>query len=211
MDYLDDQVRKAYFNPVESEEVGRGGDLMWFLWLGSNSPLFGKDQMTTFERCFIADKKTHKEHTKPYYKYRDSRETCEMILEEFGLDPKKSHILNGHVPVKIKDGESPVKGDGKLFVIDGGISKAYQKTTGIAGYTFIFNSRFMALSEHKPYEPLKEDGTQRFHRPIIRTVEVLPERMNVRSSDDGRELERQVENLRALVDAYRKGTIKESY
>ena len=87
----------------------------------------------------------------------------------------------------------------------------YQKTTGIAGYTFIFNSRFMALSEHKPYEPLKEDGTQRFHRPIIRTVEVLPERMNVRSSDDGRELERQVENLRALVDAYRKGTIKESY
>ena len=84
---MTDQVRKAYFNPVESEEVGRGGDLMWFLWLGSNSPLFGKDQMTTFERCFIADKKTHKEHTKPYYKYRDSRETCEMILEEFGLDP----------------------------------------------------------------------------------------------------------------------------
>lgn len=211
MDYIDDQVRKAYFNPVESEEVGRSGDLMWFLWLGSSSPLFGKDQMTTFERCFIADKKTHKEHTKPYYRYRDSRETCEMILKEFGLDPEKSHILNGHVPVKIKDGESPVKGDGKLFVIDGGISKAYQKTTGIAGYTFIFNSRFMALSEHKPYEPLREDGTQHFHRPVIRTVEVLPERMSVRNSDDGKELESQVENLRALVDAYRKGIIKENY
>lgn len=132
-----------------------------------------------------------------------------MILEEFGLDPENSHILNGHVPVKIKDGESPVKGEGKLFIIDGGMSKAYQKQTGIAGYTFIFNSRFMALSEHKPYSPLQEDGTQVFHTPVIRTVKTLEKRMLVRDTDQGRELEREAEELRELVKAYRTGEMKE--
>lgn len=209
MDYLDDQVRKAYFNPDESEEIGRSGDLMWYLWLGSKSPLFGKDQMTTFERCFVADKKTHKEHTVPYYKLRDRRDVCEKILEEFGLDPKTSHILNGHVPVKIKDGESPVKGEGKLIVIDGGMSKAYQKQTGIAGYTFIFNSRYMALSEHKPYSPLQPDGTQVFTTPAIRTVKTLEKRMLVKDTDQGKELMREVEELKALVKAYRTGELKE--
>jgi fructose-1,6-bisphosphatase-3 len=209
MDYLDSQVRKAYFNPDESEETGRSGDLMWYLWLGSKSPLFGKDQMTTFERCFIADKKTHKEHTVPYYKLIDNKEICEKILAEFGLDPKTSHILNGHVPVKIKDGESPMKGSGKLFVIDGGMSKAYQKQTGIAGYTFIFNSRYMALSEHKPYSPLQPDGTQVFHTPVIRTVETLEKRMLVRDTDQGAELEQEIQELKELVKAYRNGDIKE--
>ncbi len=209
MDYLDDQVRKAYFNPSKSQETGRSGDLMWYLWLGSKSPLFGKDQMTTFERCFVEDKATHKEYTVPYYKYINDRKTCEMILEEFGLDPENSHILNGHVPVKIKDGESPVKGEGKLFIIDGGMSKAYQKQTGIAGYTFIFNSRFMALSEHKPYSPLQEDGTQVFHTPVIRTVKTLEKRMLVKDTDQGLELEREADELRELVKAYRTGEMKE--
>lgn len=211
MDYLDEQVRKAYYSPNESEEIGRSGDIMWYLWLSGNSPLFGKDQMTTFERCFIADKKSHKENTMPYYKMRDNKEICEKILKEFGLDPDTSHILNGHVPVKIKDGESPVKGGGKLIVIDGGISKAYQKQTGIAGYTFIFNSWYMALAEHKPYEPLQEDGTQNFHTPKMTTVETLPKRMMVRDADQGRELEEQVEDLKELVNAYRSGKIKESF
>lgn len=210
MDYLDDQVRKAYFQPNASEETGRSGDLMWYLWLGSNSPLFGKDQMTTFERCFIADKKTHKEHTTSYYKFINNKATCEMILEEFGLNPHTSHILNGHVPVKIKDGESPVRGGGKLIIIDGGMSKAYQKQTGIAGYTFIFNSRYMALSEHKPYEPLQPDGTQNFYAPKITTLETLPKRMMVRDCDQGRELEQEVEELKALLHAYRTGSLKES-
>lgn len=211
MDYLDEQVRKAYFVPDESEEIGRSGDIMWYLWLSNNSPLFGKDQMTTFERCFIADKKSHKEHTTVYYKLINDKGICEKILEEFGLEPKTSHILNGHVPVKIKDGESPVKGGGKLIIIDGGISKAYQKQTGIAGYTFIFNSRYMALSEHKPYEPLKEDGTQVFHAPKITTVETLAKRMTVRDTDQGKELEQEVEELKALVNAYRTGQLKESF
>lgn len=209
MDYLDDQVRKAYFNPSESEETGRSGDLMWYLWLGKKSPLFGKDQMTTFERCFVEDKATHKEYTVPYYKYINDKKVCEMILEEFGLDPENSHILNGHVPVKIKDGESPVKGEGKLFIIDGGMSKAYQKQTGIAGYTFIFNSRFMALAEHKPYSPLREDGTQIFHTPVIRTVKTLGRRMLVKDTDQGRELQREAEELKELVKAYRTGEMKE--
>ena len=166
-------------------------------------------QMTTFERCFVADKKTHKEHTVPYYKLINRKDICEKILAEFGLDPKTSHILNGHVPVKIKDGESPVKGEGKLFIIDGGISKAYQKQTGIAGYTFIFNSRFMALAEHKPYSPLQEDGSQVFHTPVLRTVKTLEKRMLVRDTDQGEELQQEVEELKELVKAYRNGDLKE--
>ncbi len=211
MDFLDSEVRKAYFNPSEASDKEHPGDLMWYMWLGSNSPLFGKDQMTTFERLFIADKATHKENTVPYYKLIQEREPCEKILEEFGLDPNKSHILNGHVPVKIKDGESPIKGGGKLIIIDGGISKAYQKTTGIAGYTLIYNSRFMALSEHKPYSPLKEDGTQEFVAPLIRTVEVFEKRMMIKDIDQGEVLEREIAEIRALIDAYKKGEIKEVY
>ena len=157
----------------------------------------------------MADKKTHKEHTVPYYKLINRKDICEKILAEFGLDPKTSHILNGHVPVKIKDGESPVKGEGKLFIIDGGISKAYQKQTGIAGYTFIFNSRFMALAEHKPYSPLQEDGSQVFHTPVLRTVKTLEKRMLVRDTDQGEELQQEVEELKELVKAYRNGDLKE--
>ena len=211
MDHLDSEVRKAYFSPSESEESGRMGDLMWYLWLGGNSPLFGKAKMTTFERLFIADKASHKEPTRPYYKLIKERGPCERILREFGLDPTRSKILNGHVPVKIKDGESPIKGGGLLYVIDGGISKAYQKQTGIAGYTFIFNSRFMALAEHKPYEPLQPDGTQVFHSPEVKTVAVLPERMLVIDTDQGVELTEQVDNMKQLVQAYRKGLLKEKY
>ncbi|QIB68541.1 fructose-1,6-bisphosphatase [Aminipila butyrica] len=209
MDYLDSEVRNAYFNPLASDETGIAGDIMWYLWLGSKSPLFGKDQMTTFERSFIADKKSHKEYTVPYYKLINDRAVCEKILAEFGLDPQTSHILNGHVPVKIKDGESPIKGGGKLFIIDGGISKAYQKQTGIAGYTFISNSRFMALAEHERYTPMKEDGSQEFHTPNIRIVENMPVRLTVQTSDIGEDLQLQVEDLKHLVRAYKSGLIKE--
>lgn len=182
---------------------------MWYLWLGPNSPLFGKDQMTTFERCFIADKETHKENTVPYYKLIEDRKICEDIIREFGLDPENGIILNGHVPVKIKDGESPVRGGGKLFIIDGGMSKAYQKTTGIAGYTFIINSRYMALAEHKPYSPMKEDGTQVFHSPVITVVNNMPKRMLVADTDLGKELARERAELGELVKAYKSGEIKE--
>ncbi len=209
IDYLDDEIRKAYYSPNKSGETGRSGDLMWYLWLGKSSPLFGKDQMTTFERLFIDDKSTHKEKTVEYYSLIKERKTCEKILREFGLDPEKSKILNGHVPVKIKDGESPVKGEGLLYIIDGGISKAYQKTTGIAGYTFIFNSWFMALSEHKPYQPLQADGTQEFFTPAIKTVDMLKERMYIKDTDDGKKLMGEIKELEALIEAYKDGQIKE--
>ena len=123
-DYLDEQVRKAYFSPDESEEIGRSGDLMWFLWEGADSPLFGKRKMTTFERLFIEDKEAHKEPKCPYYRLNGEKWFCESILREFGLDPARGKIINGHVPVKLKDGESPVKGGGLLYVIDGGIARS---------------------------------------------------------------------------------------
>ena len=211
MDYLDDQVRKAYYAPRKSGETGRSGDIMWYLWLGGDSPLFGKEKMTTFERLFIADKASHKEPTRPYYKLIKERAACEKILKEFGLDPRTAKILNGHVPVKIKDGESPIKGGGLLYVIDGGISKAYQKQTGIAGYTFIFNSRFMALAEHKAYSPLQPDGTQVFHSPVMKTVETMPERLLIIDTDQGAVLVEKVHDLEDLIEAFKEGLIKEEY
>ena len=211
MDYLDDEVRKAYFAPNKSGEIGRSGDIMWYLWLGSSSPLFGKEKMTTFERLFIADKTSHKEYTKPYYTYIKEKAYCEKIIREFGLDPRTAKILNGHVPVKIKDGESPIKGGGLLYVIDGGISKAYQKQTGIAGYTFIFNSRFMALAEHKPYSPLMPDGTQIFHSPVMKTVETMPERLLIIDTDQGKDFVERIGDLNDLVEAFKTGRIKEIY
>ncbi len=211
MDYLDDEVRKAYFAPNKSGEIGRSGDIMWYLWLGSSSPLFGKEKMTTFERLFIADKTSHKEYTKPYYTYIKEKAYCEKIIKEFGLDPRTAKILNGHVPVKIKDGESPIKGGGLLYVIDGGISKAYQKQTGIAGYTFIFNSRFMALAEHKPYSPLMPDGTQIFHSPVMKTVETMPERLLIIDTDQGKDFVERIGDLNDLVEAFKTGRIKEIY
>ena len=129
----------------------------------------------------------------------------------FNLDPAKGKILNGHVPVKIKDGESPIKGGGLLYVIDGGISKAYQKQTGIAGYTFIFNSRFMALAEHKPFSPLQEDGTQVFHSPVMKIVETMPERLLILDTDQGAQLVEKVEDLKDLIKAFKTGALKEIY
>lgn len=211
MDYLDDQVRKEYYSPERSDETGYQGDLMWYLWLGGDSPLFGKAKMTTFERLFIADKASHKEFTRPYYKLINDKEICKKIIREFELDPSRGKILNGHVPVKIKDGESPIKGGGLLYVIDGGISKAYQKQTGIAGYTFIFNSRFMALAEHKPYSPVKADGSQEFFSPVMKTVETMPERLLILDTDQGATLVEKIRDLRDLVAAFKNGEIKEKY
>ena len=209
MDHLDAMIRASYFTPETISEYGEPGDIMWYLWLAKDSPLFGKEKMTTFERLFIEDKASHKEKTRPYYQYINNKETCQRILEEFDLTLDSSKILNGHVPVKIKDGESPIKGEGLLYVIDGGISKAYQKQTGIAGYTFIFNSRFMALSEHKPYSPLQPDGTQEFHSPDVKTVYNLPKRMLVADTDQGEMLLEQINGVKALIEAYRTGLIKE--
>ena len=210
MQKLDELVREARYNPRRGQTGAEAASIMWYLWLSQDSPLFGKDKMTTFERYFIEDKATHKEHSSPYYKLVENEEACNNILEDFGLNAKVGRILNGHVPVKMKDGESPIKGNGKLFVIDGGISKAYQKTTGIAGYTAIFTSKHLYLAEHKPYEPLKEDGTQVFHRPIMHLVDTIPSRLQIKDTDIGEQLREQIEDLGDLYDAFKMGSVKEN-
>lgn len=203
MDYFNYQVQNAYFMPEGSVEKQWAMDLMWYLWCGSKSPVFGKDKMTTFEHYFIADKKTYKETLNPYYKLSVQEEFCDRILEEFDLPAKGSHIINGHVPVKMKDGETPVKAGGKLFIIDGGLSKAYQAATGIAGYTLIYNSNHLALAEHMPFDPNKESS------PRVSVVEKMQSRVMVADTDKGRELAGQIADLKELVAAYREGTLKE--
>ena len=209
LDELDRLARQGYFNndPVLKEQ---GLDAMWYLWCGPSSPLFGKKKMATFERYYIDDKTPHAEEKNPYYRDRERPDRIEMILEEFGLDKEHAHLVNGHVPVKVVKGESPIKADGKLLVIDGGFAKAYQKETGIAGYTLIYNSHGLNLVSHEPFESTQKAILE--EKDIVSTVMVLESvrsRRRVADTDTGKELKSQVEDLLQLVNAYRKGYIKE--
>lgn len=210
MDYLERLVRQGYFSsdPVLRQE---GRDTMWYLWTGPLSPIFGKDKMATFERYFIADKTTHTETKNAYYKYRDRTETVNRILREFGLEPENGRIVNGHVPVKVAAGESPVKANGSLLVIDGGFSKAYQKQTGIAGYTLIYNSFGLLLTAHEPFESAQKaiELEQDMHSST-QILEHNKVRMRVRDTDDGRIIQHRIADLKALLAAYRDGVIKEN-
>lgn len=203
MDYINSQIQRAYFLAEGTPEKDQARDFMWYLWCGAKSPVFGKDRMTTFENYFLNDKNSKKETMNPYYRLCEKEEYCDRILEEFGLPPAGSHIINGHVPVKIKDGETPVKANGKLFIIDGGLSKAYQGKTGIAGYTLIYNSLHLALAEHTPFDPASE------RTPRVVIVEQMKERIRVADTDKGKELAEAIADLKELVTAYRKGEIKE--
>ena len=203
MDFVDKMIQNAYFLKRESKEKEDARDFMWYLWCGEKSPVYGKDKMTTFEHYFVADAATHKETMNPYYQLSVKEEYCDKILEEFGLPTKGAHIINGHVPVKIKDGETPVKAGGKLYIIDGGLSKAYQSKTGIAGYTLIYNSNYLALAEHKPFTPGRENT------PKVTIVEKMKNRVMVGDTDLGKELAGRIEDLKELVAAYREGVIKE--
>ncbi len=203
MDYVDNKVQNAYFLPEHSFESRDARDFMWYLWCGAKSPVYGKGKMTTFEHYFIEDHQTHMEPMNPYYRLSIKEEYCENILKEFGLWGESAHIINGHVPVKIKEGESPVKAGGRLFLIDGGLSKAYQSKTGIAGYTLIYNSNHLALAEHKPFDPDKEST------PKVSVVENMKHRVMVADTDKGTELTGRIEDLKELVAAYREGIIKE--
>ncbi len=203
VDFIGDEVHKAYFLKEEDPEKGKARDLMWYLWCGAKSPVFGKDRMTTFEHYFVEDKATHKERMNPYYQLSQQVEVCERILADFGLCGEGTHIINGHVPVKIKDGETPIKAGGRLYIIDGGLSKAYQKHTGIAGYTLIYNSHHLALAEHRPFDPKKEST------PKVSIVEKMKNRVMVADTDRGAELRERIADLKELVAAYRRGDIKE--
>ena len=205
---LEAHVRKAFF-AVDEKERDKGRDILWYIWSGPKSPLFGKTKMATFERYFLAEKETHEEKKNPYYKLIDNEAVMDNILGEFGLD-KHAHIVNGHVPVKQKKGESPVKCGGKVLVIDGGFSKAYQGTTGIAGYTLIYNSYGMRLVAHKPFTSTEDaiDRETDIHSEKI-SVMLAPHRMYVADTDTGKKLQERIEELKELLTAYRSGLIAE--
>lgn len=207
-DELEKYVRLAFVG--EKEEKLRGEDIMWYIWCGPKSPLFGKDRMTTFERYFIEDKETHKEHKNAYYRLLNDETAMNRILKEFGLD-ENAHILNGHVPVLQIDGESPIKCGGKVLLIDGGFSKAYQGKTGIAGYTLIYNSYGMQLVAMHPFTSTEEaiiNETDIEQDQIM--VMSAPRRLHVADTDRGRRIQERIGELRELLKAYRTGTIQES-
>ncbi len=210
MDRVDEYVRLAHPSACDSPEHTDAIDYMWYLWCGPDSPLFDKGAMTTFERYFIADKETHHEPKGYYYIYRLEQEVCERILAEFGLEGPDTHIINGHVPVKASKGENPLQSGGKLMLIDGGFSRAYQSSTGIAGYTLIFNSHGLHLVKHDPFSSTREAID---HMEDIESVSVVKEfsshRMLVMDTDKGKLLIDQVNDLKALLAAYRHGHLKE--
>ena len=210
-DALERYVRKGFF-AVNKEDLENGKDIMWYIWLNPNSPLFGKDKMATFERYFLAEKETHTEVKNPYYQYIENEKVIASIMKEFGLDFESddTHIINGHVPVKRKNGESPVKCNGKVMVIDGGFSKAYQRETGIAGYTLIYNSYGLLLVAHEPFEStesaIEKESDIHSESMVIRRV---VQRSLVENTDVGKELKEQIADLEVLLAAYRSGELKE--
>lgn len=208
-DVLDSYARKGFYSQDKQEKI-KGQDIIWYIWAGPNSPVFGKDKMTTFERYFIEDKETHKEKKNSYYRLMDNEEVLNHILEEFGLNTETSHIINGHVPVELKKGETPIKCKGKLLIIDGGFSKAYHDKTGIAGYTLVANSHGMCLVSHDLFES-KESAIRNesdiFSDSIV--VETAPHRIRVADTDIGIELRSSIEQLENLLKAYHEGAIVE--
>ena len=210
-EFFDEYIRKG-FVAEDLVERKRGRDLMWYIWLHENSPLFGKTKMATFERYFLAEKETHREKKNPYYTLIEDEEVANRILEEFGLSPEDGHIINGHVPVKTKNGESPVKCGGKVLVIDGGFSRAYQKETGIAGYTLIYNSYGLSLAAHKPFESTESaiENESDIHSDSV-IIQRSTERELVGDTDSGRKLKADIADLEYLLEAYRSGRIIEKF
>ena len=212
LDYADATARRAYYNKPGSPERQFGMDFLWWLWCGRNSPIFGRDRMTTFERRFIADEATWAEPKNAYYSLYHDPEVCERLLKEFGLEGEHCHIINGHVPVKSKKGESPVKGSGKLLVIDGGFCKAYQGTTGIAGYTLIYNSNCLRLVAHEPFAGKANAIDDNIDIGSTSSViERMEKRQKIADTDVGRLLKEQIDDLLSLLAAFRSGAIVEVY
>ena len=208
MERIDEVVRTAYYGT--GSEKDNALDYMLYLWQGAHSPLYNKDKMTTFERYFIADEALWKERKGAYYELANRRDICEHILREFGLDPETGRIINGHIPVRTIKGETPIRAEGKRFVIDGGFSKPYQEKTGIAGYTLIYNSHGIQLVEHESFESREQailSGSDIHNRTLLE--DFSRHRIRVRNTDRGKELLQQVSNLQHLLAAYQTGIIKE--
>ena len=212
LDYAEKTARKAHYDKRGTPERQFGLDFLWWLWAGRNSPIFGRDRMTTFERRFIQDESTWAGPKNAYYTYYQDPAVCDRLLKEFDLEGAHCHIINGHVPVKVRKGESPIKGGGKLLVIDGGFSKAYQPTSGIAGYTLIFNSRCMRIVSHQPFAG-KREALQR-NSDIVNDSQVfehMERRLLVADTDEGWALQEQVKDLKRLLAAFRSGAVAENH
>ena len=207
-DYCDRRARQGYSAPPGSPARLAGQDFLWYLWCGAQSPLFGRSAMTTFERLYIADPAAHREIKDPYYKHIAALDTAERILREFGLAGAGCHIVNGHVPVRAIEGESPIKGGGRLIIIDGGFCRAYHQRTGIAGYTLVYNSRGLILRTHQPFEraekAIHEDEDIASKSEYIYTA---PQRILVRDTDEGGRKQALIRDLCALVEAYQTGVL----
>ncbi|SFK32723.1 fructose-1,6-bisphosphatase-3 [Halobacillus dabanensis] len=199
LDIFEHYLRHSFAHPEETDDLAT--DMVWYLWTGEYSSLFGKREMTTFERYFIKDKATHKERKNPYFYLREKEDICRKILEEFDMNPDQGHIINGHTPVKEIEGENPIKANGKMVVIDGGFSKAYQRTTGIAGYTLLYNSYGMQLVAHKHFNSKEEvlrDGTDVLS--VKRLVDKELERKKVLETNVGEELLQEIYILNSLME-----------
>lgn len=204
-----DRIMRMAFNSDAAPKLRRlSTDYYYYWWCGPESPLFDKKKMATFERYLLDDKTVRAEPKGWYYKLRNEAEVCDRILDDFGVEGDHRHIINGHVPVKAADGESPIKANGKLMVIDGGFSKAYHDTTGIAGYTLVYHSRGFELVQHDPFTSA-DDAVHRGSDIVSTTsiVELNSNRVNVRDTDIGRQLQSQIDELKALLRAYRRGEL----
>jgi fructose-1,6-bisphosphatase-3 len=209
LDELEKIVRAGYFEKKDQVYKRRGEAMMWYLWCGKYSPLFGKDKMTTFERYLIKEKSAHIEHKNNYYQVIENQKVAEQILESFGIPKGEGHIVNGHVPVNIQKGESPIRANGKVLMIDGGFTKAYQKVTGIAGYTLIDDASSLKLASHRPFEGIEKAIEN--EEDIITTIKViqkLDEERKVIHTDVGQKIQEQIEVLFQLVECYKTGVIK---
>jgi len=212
LDYAEKTARKAYYDKPGSPERQFGMDFLWWLWAGRNSPIFGRDRMTTFERRLIKDESAWTEPKNPYYELYNDPAVCESLLKEFGLEGDHCHIVNGHVPVKARKGESPIKGGGKLIVIDGGFCKAYQPTSGIAGYTLIYNSRCIRIVAHEPFAGREKAIRDNWDIASTTTVfERMDKRLKVGETDMGALLQEQIDDLRDLLNAYTSGAVAEGH
>lgn len=203
-------MRSAFNSDTPKEERQEAQDYFWYLWCGTDSPLFDKSRMTTFERYFLSDKELQHEEKGNYYKLRDNAEICDKILDAFEVSGTNRHIINGHVPVHAAEGENPIKADGRLMVIDGGFAKAYHDTTGIAGYTLVYHSRGFELIQHEPFQSITEAiKNETDIKSSIQIVQLMGKRIMVKDTDKGKDVEKQIAELKELLYAYRHGIIKE--
>jgi len=211
MDFCDKMARVAYFGEDGTYDKQLGQDLLWYLWCGKNSPMFGRSNMTTFEHAFLENPLLSIEHKDPYYTYWEDSDTAERILAEFGLYGPMCRIINGHVPVKSKKGESPIKANGRIIVIDGGFCHAYHSKTGIAGYTMVYSSRGLSLRVHEPFDTLEKVIKENSDiKNKVDVFETMKKRMLVEDTDEGRQIKTTIGDLKLLIQAYQLGLIKEN-